>query len=353
MRLLKSFLLFFCIAVNAGGVSFKKIAPTNPDIDHKKVPIVYHEDYNISLLGGIEQWFHPFDTTKYKKIVAHLEKKCGIHVANFYKPAEKTNNEELSEVHTATYLKSLNYSTKISKIAEVPILACMPNFWLQRKLLNSIRYATAGTILGAQLALEHQWAINLSGGYHHAKRDGGEGFCFFADIPLAIKKVREKNPGLKVLVVDLDAHQGNGLAQQLGPDKLIAIFDIYNKDMYPCGFMGAQHVESIDFNYPVGRGINDTGYLSILKEGLPQAIEQFKPDLIIYNAGSDIFEGDKLGGMAVTKEGIIERDQFVFSQAIGNKVPILMVLSGGYSPESADIVGSSIENLIKKFNLIK
>jgi len=313
---------------------------------HRKVPIVFHNNYDISFFG-IEK-LHPFDTKKYGKIARHLEQTCDISPEELQKP-EVVTDEQLKEVHTLRYLAALKSSSTVATIAEVPPLRYLPNFLLQRNMLNSMRHATGGTILGAQLAMENGWAINLGGGYHHAKADGGEGFCFFADIPLAIKKVRETNSALKVLVVDLDAHRGNGLAAILGSDPLTFIFDMYSKNNYPRDYEMCKY---IDFNYPLATNIGDQDYLALLKSGLPKAIETTKPDLIIYNAGSDIFQKDPLGRMGVTKDGIIERDSFLFSQAIANSTPILMVLSGGYSAESADIVGTSIENILKSFKLV-
>lgn len=310
------------------------------------VPIVFHEDYDISFFG-IEK-LHPFDTQKYGKIARHLQQTCNIAPKDFQKP-EKMTDAQLQLVHTAGYLASLKYSRTIATIAEIAPLRYLPNFLLQRNMMNGMRYASAGTVLGAELAMTHGWSINLAGGYHHAKAGNGEGFCFFADIPLAIKKLREKNPALKVLVVDLDAHQGNGLEAILGPDPLTHIFDMYSGNNYPSDSAVFKY---IDFNYPLADYIQDQDYLAILKKELPKAIKATKPDLIIYNAGTDIFEQDPLGKMRVTENGIIERDLFTFSQALDNKTPILMVLSGGYSTESAHIVGTSIENILKKLNLI-
>ena len=103
-------------------------------------------------------------------------------------------------------------SANIALIAEVMMAALLPNGILQKHLLEPIRYATGGTILGCGLAIERGWAINLSGGYHHAKADSGGGFCFFADVPIAVRKMWDDHPDRKVLIVDLDAHQGNGNA---------------------------------------------------------------------------------------------------------------------------------------------
>ena len=303
------------------------------------VPIVFHSKYDIGLLG-IER-FSPFDTKKYGKIAAHLQKAFENSLA--FQTPNKITDEQLLMVHTADYLKSLENSTTIACGVGMLGLSMVPNFILQRALLNPMRYATGGTVLGAQLAMKYGWAINLSGGYHHAKADKGDGFCFFADIPLAIKILRLEHPSLKVLVVDLDAHQGNGVESLAYGDSQTFIFDIYNADGYP----GGDCADRIDFRYPLHSGASDATYLTILKTELPKAIALIQPDLIIYNAGTDIYESDQLGGLHVSRKGIIERDHVVFEQAFINHIPILMVLSGGYSKESAEIIGASLEQILR------
>lgn len=310
-----------------------------------RVPIVFHKSYDISFLG-LEN-VHPFDSKKYGKVAQYLQDSFFIR---FDQPRDQISEIDLRMVHTQEYLDSLNDSRVVASIVEIPALAIIPNFFLQKTILKSMRYATAGTVLAAELALQKGWAINLSGGYHHAKANQGSGFCVYGDIPLAIKKLREKNPELKVLVVDLDAHQGNGLEAMLGEDELTFIFDMYSKNNYP---RDTQVMKYIDFNYPQETGVKDQIYLNCLKNNLPIAIKECQPDLIIYNAGTDIFEWDPLGKMAVTREGIIERDAFVFGQALENKIPIAMTLSGGYTKESAGIIGGSITNLINKYGLFK
>lgn len=122
------------------------------------------------------------------------------------------------------------------------------------------------------------------------------------------------------------------------------IFDIYVNENYPFDYNARQY---INFNYPVKIGINDNEYLALLKAELPKTLDQIKPNLIIYNAGSDIYQKHPLGQMKISAQGIIERDLFVFIQAKKHNIPILMVLSGGYSRESASIVSESIANILK------
>lgn len=309
----------------------------------REIPLIFHKKYDISFFG-IEK-FHPFDTKKYSKVFNNVTEALKIKPAQCYTP-DRITDEELLMVHTKTYLDSLNSSSTIAYIAEIPFLSYVPNFLLRWCLLEPMRYATYGTVKGAELALQYGWAINLSGGYHHAKSDSGGGFCFYADIPLAINNLRKINPNLSVMIIDLDAHQGNGHEAICKNDPNVYIFDVYNQDIYPRD----EHVKQyIDFHHPVSSGIKDDAYLSLLECTLPEAINKVQPDLIIYNAGTDIYEQDPLGGMKITANGIIKRDALVFRLA--NNIPILMVLSGGYHIASADFISKSVVNILQ--NIIK
>jgi len=303
------------------------------------LPFVYSDNYDISLLGL--QTLHPFDSNKYSKIASSLIQDLKIEKERFIAPKKITDTQLLS-VHTQAYIHSLNTSSVVAKIAEVSMLSLIPNFILQERLLDPARYGTAGTILGANLALQYGWAINLSGGYHHTKADSSSGFGYYADVPLAVETLWEKFSDMKVLIIDLDAHQGNGNESIFQDDPRVFILDIYRSDNYPSDHAVKQY---IDFDYPVEK-VTEQEYLSIVKEAIPQAIESVQPDIIMYNAGTDIYEKDPLGKMHITREGIIQRDAFVFGQSRENAIPILMVLSGGYTPESAEIIGASIKNII-------
>jgi len=307
--------------------------------ESNKIPIIYSDNYNITLFGI--QKLHSFDSEKYGKIAKYLMDNLKISKEQFYSPKKITDNE-LLKVHTQRYLNSLKNSATIANIGEIGLLKIIPNFILQQRLLEPMRYGTGGTILGAKLALEKGWAINLSGGYHHTKSDTSGGFGFYADVPLAINIIWENNPNLRVLIIDLDAHQGNGNESILKDDPRIFILDMYNEDNYP---RDNEVKKYIDFNIPI-KNIDTQNYISIINKEIPIAIKESSPDLIIYNAGTDIYTKDPIGKINVSREGIIQRDEIVFRNAISNNIPILMVLSGGYSSESANIIGESIKNII-------
>ena len=306
----------------------------------EKLPIIYSNHYDIGLLG-IEK-LHPFDTKKYGKIYRYLVNKLNIDKNRFYYIENEVSQEDLLIVHTKRYLNSLKNSFNVAMIAEVPILSFIPNFLLQKYLLKPIRFATQGTIIGTKLALKHRWAINLSGGYHHVKPDSGGGFCYYADVAIAILKLL-KDKKLKILIVDLDAHQGNGNEIIFKDNENVDIFDIYNFEIYPMDELAKRYIK---YNFPVNSFTDDKEYLKILKTELPDAIQNSKPDLVIYIAGVDILDSDPLGWMSVSENGIVKRDEIVFKECLKENIPILMVLGGGYTKNSAYVISKSIENLL-------
>ena len=173
------------------------------------IPVVYHPCYNITAFG-LER-LHPFDGRKYRRIHDALIERGLRRSADFVRP-KKVSRRELLEVHVPDYLRSLRSSETLARILEVPVVRRLPESVIDWRILRPMRYAVGGTILASRLALEQGVAINLGGGFHHAAAAWGGGFCVYADIPLAAKILHDEGLARKVLVVDLDAHQGNGTA---------------------------------------------------------------------------------------------------------------------------------------------
>lgn len=307
-----------------------------------QLPIIYSPGYDITLLGL--QRLHPFESEKYSKVYDFLREKGHLRDGQHHVPTAVTH-AQLLEVHHPDYLKQLRRSKIVATIAEVPPLRFLPNFILQCRLLKPMRLATGGTLLGTRLAAEHGWAINLSGGYHHAKSAFSSGFCFFSDIALSAYAWRKSHPNSKVMVVDLDAHQGNGFEAIFGDDPAFVTLDMYNGRIYP---RDTEAQAFIRYDFRLDPWTTDAVYLPLLKRELPAALDIEKPDFLIYNAGTDILHGDPLGGLAVSAEGIIARDEFIFAEAKKRKIPLLKVLSGGYTQQSAVVIGRSIDNLFAK-----
>lgn len=323
---------------------------SNLDTNHqaqKKVPIIFSTKYDVTLWGI--QKFHPFDSEKYSKAYKYLKKHYLLDYDDFYHP-EAVSDSILLTVHSSEYLEALKQSKTVAQIAEIPPLKYLPTGFLKRRILKPMRLATGGSLLGVDVALKEGYAINLSGGYHHARSNFGGGFCFFADVNLAAQKYLQLHPKGKVLILDLDAHQGDGHASITKHDPRIIIMDVYNQDVYPNDSLCKTY---IDFHHPVSSGITDEPYLEIVKKGLEEVIQKAKPTFILYVAGTDIYQGDRLGRMDISFEGVVKRDEMVFEISNQNHIPILMMLSGGYTKTSSQIIGHSVGNILLKMDYFK
>lgn len=312
------------------------------NISQDKVPLIYSPSYNIAFLGF--EKLHPFDSSKWGRIKDLLVKSGLLHPKQIVEPNAATE-EDLLVVHPKDYLQSLKWSTKVAYILEVPPVACLPNFILQRKVLQPFRKQVGGTVLAAKLAIERGWAINLGGGFHHCSATQGGGFCAYADITLCLQFAFTELAILRAMIIDLDAHQGNGHERDFAGDKRVYILDVYNSEIYPQDF---QAKKAITQPVELSSGTTTDAYLCRLQEELKVARTAFQPQLILYNAGTDVLAGDPLGELLVSPEGVRDRDEIVFRFAKEQNCPILMVTSGGYTKKSAGVIADSIINLSTK-----
>lgn len=174
--------------------------------------------------------------------------------------------------------------------------------------------ATKGSVEAAYMSIDQGWAINLAGGYHHANGSNGEGFCVIPDITFVTKYIRHVYVNVKkILIIDLDAHQGNGHERDHMTDNNTFIIDAYNHGIYP-GDDYAQ--QKVNYDIVLNRRTSDQELLREVDAGLKHCMSQFQPDFVVYNAGTDILQGDPLGALNISKEGIIERDELVFSHCL-------------------------------------
>ncbi|XP_003389345.2 PREDICTED: histone deacetylase 11-like [Amphimedon queenslandica] len=231
-------------------------------------------------------------------------------------------------------------------VVEVPPLAIVPNYIVQNKMLRPFRYQTGGTILAGKLAMERGWAINIGGGFHHCCSGEGGGFCAYADITLSIRFLFQRVPGVqKVMIVDFDAHQGNGHERDFMDDDKVYIMDMYNRWIYP-NDIKAKSAINMKIELDVHTG--DETYLRHIRRKLPEALDEFHPDIVVYNAGTDVLMGDPLGILDITDQGVILRDELVFQTVRNRNIPIFMVTSGGYQRNNAQVIADSILNLRAK-----
>ncbi|HEU5117339.1 MAG TPA: histone deacetylase [Isosphaeraceae bacterium] len=307
------------------------------------IPLIYHPLYNITAFG-LER-LHPFDSRKYRRIHDALISRGLRRPSDFVRP-RPASRPDLLRVHSEAYLRSLRRSRALAAILEVPIVRRLPPWVLDWRILRPMRYATGGTILACRLALEHGIAINLGGGFHHAGAGWGGGFCVYADVPLAVKILHDEGKVNRVLVVDLDAHQGNGTASVFRDWPWAHILDLYEDDLFPF----TKELE--DYPLPVPPGLMGDEYLDIILDALPPALDAVRPDLVVYNAGSDPYESDPLARYRLSATDLADRDLLVVDMVRERGIPVAMVLSGGYSAESWKIHADAIEGVLARFDQI-
>ena len=200
------------------------------------------------------------------------------------------------------------------------------------KMVERSRRSSGATLAAARTALTERISVNLAGGTHHAMRSAGEGFCVFNDAAVTILTLRDEGLIRNALVVDCDVHQGNGTAEILGNDRHCFTFSIHGEKNFPL----RKHPSSLDIDLP--DGTTDGHYLTELQRGLQQCITSGHYDLMIYLAGADPFEGDRLGRLKLTKPGLIERDRAVLQFAQTHAIPVAVAMAGGYAQNVHDIV---------------
>ena len=291
--------------------------------------LVYSDKYEVDL-GN-----HPFITTKYRLVSERLVKE-GLITPRDLLLAPYATDEDLLLVHTKEYvdkIKSLSLSFSELLVLELP---------LSKEIVDASIICCGGTILACELALKTGIGIHIGGGFHHSFPDHGEGFCIFNDMAIAIKKMEKERKARKFMIIDCDLHQGNGNAYIFRDNKNVFTFSIHEENIYPI----PKQKSSLDIGLPAGT--TDEEYLLKLQQNIPDIIDKHKPELILYQAGADLYEYDQLGHLKLTKEGILNRDKFIYEQVKNRDIPIVVLLGGGYSIYPKDTVAIHT-NTIKIF----
>lgn len=224
------------------------------------------------------------------------------------------------------------YWNKLLTLSLTPREIRRTGFPLTAELVQREITIAHGTLQCALFALQHGIAMNIAGGTHHAFTDRGEGFCLLNDIAIAATYLLHEKLAQKVLIVDLDVHQGNGTAQIFRLDDRVFTFSMHGANNYPL------NKEQSDLDIGLKDYTVDNFYLRMLEVNLNSLLQQVQPDFIFYQSGVDILETDKLGRLSVTREGCKQRDRFVLSTARKNKIPLVACMGGGYSPDFRDII---------------
>jgi histone deacetylase 11 len=315
--------------------------------------LFYSSHYDLTL-GGLER-LHPFDSRKYSRTWKGLHARFGSGLKAICQPTSgAVTDADLRRIHTSDYLASLRSSAVLARALEMPPIAWVPNLILRWRLIGPMRWATQGTIEAAAWAVEHGCAINLAGGYHHAHADHGEGFCLFADVPVAIACLRalEKLTATdKILVIDLDAHRGNGFEAIAAPDSSVHFFDMFNSQVYP-----GWPRQELRFPSLIGLhgGMDGDEYLHIVKTHLPAFLDAHADaKLVFYNAGTDILSSDPVGRLDVSANQVFERDRYVIDQLDERGLRWVMLPSGGYTSHSHELMQQAYGYAIEKHGNLK
>jgi acetoin utilization deacetylase AcuC-like enzyme len=287
----------------------------------KKYPFrfVYSDAYWMVNLGN-----HVFPANKYRLIYERLLRK-GARKENFEFP-EPASDDDLLLVHSLKYLKKL----KTGRLSPAEIMTLELPY--SAELLDFSQLMVGGTVRATQLAVQDGLAVHIGGGFHHAFQDHGEGFCILNDVAVAIRQMQKIGGVKKGMVVDCDVHQGNGTAEIFAQDESVYTFSMHQMDIYPA----KKEKSTLDVGFWSDDG--DSKYLAALKTHIPRLYRVFKPDMVFYLAGADPYEKDQLGGLKITFEGLIERDEIVIKGALRLKIPIVVLLAGGYAYDVIDTV---------------
>lgn len=272
----------------------------------------------------VETGKHVFPLQKYRLVYENLLA-MGAKKENFLRPRPAPDDDVLL-VHTARYLRHI----KAGGLSAAELKALEIRF--SPEVVRFALLAVGGTVLAARKALECGLAVHIGGGFHHAFPDHGEGFCLLNDVAVAARKAVADELSERVMIVDCDLHQGNGTAAALAGHPEIFTLSIHQMDIYP----NEKPKSTLDI--PLWAGDGDAKYLAGLRAHIPKVYREFRPHLVIYLAGADPFEKDQLGGLAVTKAGLKERDKLVIENARRLGIPVAVVLAGGYALDIKDTV---------------
>lgn len=281
--------------------------------------IVWHPDYVAPLRPR-----HPFPMSKYYYLRRALEARGLMPPGGFLAPVA-AGEAELSAVHAPDYVARV-LSCAMTRAEEKAVgLPSSP------AVARRGRLSSAGTLLAARLAMETGAACNAAGGSHHAGPAGGAGYCVFNDVAVAAQALLDRGAARRIMVVDLDVHQGDGTARIFAADPRVFTLSVHAARNYPA----EKAVSTLDV--PLDDGLTDTAYLRAVEKALNRALADFRPDLAFYNAGVDVWEGDRLGRLSVSLGGLRARDRLVLRRLRAAGIPVCGVLGGGYSHDPEEL----------------
>jgi acetoin utilization deacetylase AcuC-like enzyme len=278
---------------------------------------------------------HRFPMEKYAALAQHLTQLGWV-----IKPSPEVTLADLERVHTQHYVHTW-FSGRLNSQEERNL-----GFPQSRQMLKRSLHSVGGTLAAMVQALDQGYGVHLAGGTHHAFADRGEGFCVFNDLAIGSCKALAENLAARILIIDLDVHQGNGTAKIFEAEPRVFTFSIHGQRNYPF------RKEKSDLDIGLTDGTTDTEYLAILHRHLPQLFEKVKPDLVFLQAGIDVLANDRYGRMNLTQEGVVARDSFVYEMCQSKSIPLVYTIGGGYQADIEVLVSAhaaSLERLKQVF----
>ncbi len=254
---------------------------------------------------------------------------------------EPASDEAILRAHDPNYVRRLlNGELSDKEIRRVGLP------W-SAEIVKRTRYSVGGTIAACRAALEEGVAVNLGGGTHHAFRDHGQGYCWLNDTAIAVRAMQAEGLVRQVLIIDCDVHQGNGTAAILKDDATIFTFSIHGKNNFP------YQKEKSDLDVELEDGADDAAYLAALDKGIIRSLDNFSADLVIYLAGADPYQEDRFGRLALTKEGLAQRDRLVLRHCYEAGLPAAVTMAGGYARNLKDIVDINFKTILAALEIEK
>ena len=294
--------------------------------------VIYSKHYNINL--GLLNYLHPFDGTKFQTIHDGLKQHDHIE---FMEPSAPASMGIIDEFLSRIMRHRVRDKNAIFQALEVPRLPFINFSFLDRKILTPMRWAVAGTILGATQALKESGiSWNVSGGYHHATQQNMDGFCIYNDIGICHQQLIKNGllmPDDKILIIDTDAHHGNGNAYTFMENKHVTILDVYNAGVYP---MSGYTRDRVNIPVQLVPGTDGPTYLQRYSDALAKLENNYRLAFVV--AGTDVLMSDKLGGLCLSIEDMIEREKLTIQALSQRAIPAVFLGGGGYSKESAKSV---------------
>ena len=294
---------------------------------HGRMKAYYTDEFVLPLPPG-----HRFPMRKYAELRERILATRTLPPQSLIIPPPATD-EDILRCHDADYLESV----KKGQLSRREILRI--GFPWSPEMVERSRRSAGATISAARTALSEGIAANLAGGTHHAGRDHGEGYCVFNDAAIAARAMQAEGRVERVIILDCDVHQGNGTAAIAAQDPSIYTFSIHGEKNFPFRKIAGD----LDIGLP--NNTDDEAYLSVLETALSRILAAGSFDMAIYIAGADPYEGDKLGKLALSKAGLLARDQMVLDHCRVAGLPLAVTMGGGYAPQIEDIVDIHLQTI--------